>query len=70
MIETVLWICLGLAVIGLILSIIFQKEEVETKFCPKCGSSVENRFTKMGNIGLGITPMISYKRCKKCGWTN
>ena len=70
MIENILFICLGVAVIGLILSIIFQKEEVETKYCPKCGSKVKKRFSKIGDIALGITPMVAYKKCNKCGWTN
>ena len=70
MINYILWILLILFIIALLYVIVFEKEEVETKYCPKCGSKVKNRFSKMGDIGFGIEPMVKYKECKKCGWTN
>lgn len=63
-----------IAIIGLALGRMAEDKEkgkaVEGKYCPKCGNRVENIFRKMGDIGLGITPMISYKKCKKCDWSD
>jgi len=70
MINYILWILLIIFIIALLYVIVFKKEEVETKYCPKCGSKVKNRFSKIEDIGFGIEPMVKYKECKNCGWTN
>jgi hypothetical protein len=66
----ILLICLGIAITGLVLSIVFEKDEKEITKCPECQSDIENKDFQMGDMGFGIRPIVFYKKCTKCGWTN
>lgn len=65
----ILLILIGLSFIGLIRSIILEKNVDET-ICPKCKIKLNITYIKMGDIGFGIRPTIKTSKCKKCEYIN